>query len=125
MFWYTYDGTFEGLLTTIFEIYERRSWPDKISKAGVAQGGLFAEPISVITDDCKADRVWIGLAKHLSPAGQTKLYKIFLSELPESEMLIFKYVGLAFTSSVNIGDNFAEDCVRRVAEVVKQLFREK
>ena len=125
MFWYTYDGTFEGLLTTIFDIYERRAWPDKISKAGVAQSGLFSQSILVITDEGKADRVWKGLANHVSPAGRTKLYKVYLSELPESEMLIYHYVRLAFASSVNIEDNFAEDCVRRVAEIDKQIFREK
>ena len=125
MFCYTYDGTFEGLLTTVFDIYERRAWPEKISKAGLSQAGLFSQALTVITDAVKADRVWQGLLKHISAEARTRLYKVFLSELPESEMLIFRFMQLAFSSQVSIEDNFVEAAVRRVAEIDKQIFREK
>jgi len=33
MFYYTYDGTFNGLLTIIYEIYYRRQIPEQIVPA--------------------------------------------------------------------------------------------
>jgi len=125
MFSYTYDGTFAGLLTTVFDIYERRAWPQQISKSGLSQGSLFAKTITIITDEEKADRVWLGLLKHITATARAKLYKVFLSELPDCEMLLFRYMQLAFASTASIEENFAEGCVRRVAEIDKQIFREK
>jgi len=125
VFVYSYDGTFAGLLTTVFDIYERRSWPSSISKAGLTQGSLFGQAIAVTTDETKADRVWEGLLKHISEAARTSLYQVYLSELPQMEMLLFRYMQLAFSSNKSIEENFAEDCVRQIAEINKQVFREK
>lgn len=125
MYFYTYDGSFEGLLSVIFEIYERKAWPDKIEQAGTEQAGLFAQTIAVSTNEVKAARVWQGLLKKISAEGRTQLYKTYLSELPEASMLIYQYMRLAFDSTVSIEENFAADCVRRVAEINKQIFREK
>lgn len=125
MYHYTYDGSFEGLLSVVFEIYERKAWPDKIIKEQlIQQPSLFATSIAVYTDEEKADRVWKGLLQKISAAAGVQLFKVFLSELPGTEMIIFHYMKLAFASPVNIEENFAADCVRLVAHITKQVFRE-
>ena len=43
MHYYAYDGTFEGLLSVIFEAYEYKAFPDKIEKQGQEQPGIFAQ----------------------------------------------------------------------------------
>lgn len=125
MYHYTYDGSFEGLLNVIFEIYERKAWPEKILKEQlVQQPSLFATSIFVCTDQDKADRVWQGLLRKISPATGVQLFKAFLSELPDVELIIYNYIKLAFDNSVNIEENFAADCVRQIAQITKQVFRE-
>jgi probable DNA metabolism protein len=124
MFIYSYDGTFEGLLTVIFEIYDRRVAPVQIVRQEDEQPGLFSPTIRVITDAVKADRVWVGLGKKISVPARTQLYKAFLSEQPIVAMLIYQYARLAFDSPVNIEENFAADCVRELAQLNKQVFRE-
>ena len=52
------DGTFEGLLTAIFEAYARKSPPDAIESARRDQLGLFERRITIATDFGKSDRVW-------------------------------------------------------------------
>ena len=121
---FSYDGTFEGLLTVIFEIYERQVVPEKIVRQEAEQPGLFSPTIKVTTDAVKADRVWIGLGKKISAPARTQLYKAFLSEQPPVAMLIYQYAKLAFASPVNIEENFAADCVRELAQINKQVFRE-
>lgn len=125
MYYYFFDGSFAGLLTTIFEIYERRAWPDRIEQQGSGQAGLFAQTIAVTTSEVKAARVWQGLLKKVSANAGAQLYKTYLSELPEANMLIYQYMRLAFDSSLNIEENFAQDCVRQVAGISRQVFREK
>ncbi|KAA5548387.1 TIGR03915 family putative DNA repair protein [Adhaeribacter rhizoryzae] len=121
---YLYDGTFEGLLTVIFEIYERKAAPAQIVHATAELPGLFTQTILVVTNEVKADRVWQGLGKKISATAQTHLYKAFLSEQPQIGMLIYQYAQLAFASTISIEDNFAADCVRELAHLNKQVFRE-
>ncbi|WP_066505786.1 TIGR03915 family putative DNA repair protein [Rufibacter sp. DG15C] len=126
MHFYTYDGSFEGLLTVIFEAYERKAWPDQIGKEGETPPGIFAEHHFIPADEAKAKRVWEGLGKKLSKAAWENVYKAYLWEQPGFEMLIWQFVQLVFSSQQEgIEENFAEPCVQKMAQVGKQMFREK
>ena len=125
MHFYTYDGSFEGLLTVIFEAYERKAWPDQIGKEGEAPPGIFAEHHFIPADEVKAKRVWEGLGKKLSKAAWENVYKAYLWEQPGFEMLIWQFVQLVFSSQQEgIEENFAEPCVQKMAQVGKQMFRD-
>ena len=122
---YTYDGTFEGLLTVVFEAFERKAWPTAIEQEHLAQPIMFGQTIAVATDEEKVSRVWKGLQKKLSAGALKALYHTFLWEQPGFEMLIFSYIKLAFESQQSIEDNYAASCVLQVQQVAKQMFREK
>lgn len=124
MYHYSYDGSFEGLLTVIYEIYERKAWPDKIVNELYQQPSLFATHLPILPNGAKADQVWQGLLKRISAEARFQLFKAFLSELPGIEMTLYRYIKLAFESPVNIEENYAADCVREVARINKQVFRE-
>ncbi|WP_400192135.1 TIGR03915 family putative DNA repair protein [Hymenobacter sp. B81] len=123
---FTYDGSFDGLLTVLLRCWEQRLWPEAIQPAGAAQGGLFAETQEVATDEAAARRVWEGLLRHMPAEARTSLYKAFLSERADRELLVFRYVQLAIEAGgQDISENFGNDTVRLVADVNKQMFREK
>ena len=122
---YTYDGTFEGLLTVLFSVYESKSPPNSIQPEATAQSGLFAAPAHRETDEARAARVWEGLLKTMDPEARTRLYHVFLSEVADRELLIFRYVDLALRSPVDVAENYANADVRRVQRLAQQMFREK
>ena len=122
---YTYDGSFEGLLTVLFSIYDSKSPPNSIQPEATAQGGLFAPPAYRDTDEATAARVWDGLLRTLSEEARARLYHVFLSEDADRELLIFRYVDLALRTPADISGNFANDDVRRVQRLAQQMFREK
>ncbi|GAB3530423.1 TIGR03915 family putative DNA repair protein [Pontibacter brevis] len=122
---YTYDGTFEGLLTVVFEAYERKAWPTGIEQEQVAQPSMFGETIAVVADEQKAQRVWQGLQKKLSVGALKELYYTYLWEQPGFEQIIFDYARLAFGTDENIEGNFAAPCVLQVQQAAKQVHREK
>ena len=122
---YTYDGTFEGLLTVLFSIYSRKSAPNSIQNAAAAQGGLFVRPEFIATDEAAAARVWDGLLRTIDAEARARLYHVFLSEDAERELLIFRYVDLALRLGVDISTNYADATVRRVQRLAQQMFREK
>ncbi|WP_161890228.1 TIGR03915 family putative DNA repair protein [Pontibacter russatus] len=122
---YTYDGSFEGLLTVVFEAYERKAWPTAIEQQHLAQPSMFGETVAVPADEQKAQRVWQGLQKKLSGGALKELYHTFLWEQPGFEQLIFDYIRLAFGSNENIEGNYAAPCVLQVQQAAKQVHREK
>ncbi|MDQ2792994.1 MAG: TIGR03915 family putative DNA repair protein [Bacteroidota bacterium] len=122
---YTYDGTFEGLLTVLFSIYESKSPPNSLQPEATAQIGLFAQPAHRETDEAQATRVWDGLLKTMDNEARARLYHVFLSEDAERELLIFRYVDLALRSAVDVAENYANADVRRVQRLAQMMFREK
>ncbi|AMR29855.1 DNA metabolism protein [Hymenobacter psoromatis] len=122
---YTYDGSFEGLLTVLFRVYERKSAPNSIQPEGAAQGGLFAQAVAIDTDETLAARTWDGLSRFMPEAARARLYHVFLSEDPERELLIFRYADMALRAGRDISENYADATVRRMQRLAQQLFREK
>ncbi|WP_193427134.1 TIGR03915 family putative DNA repair protein [Hymenobacter lapidarius] len=122
---YTYDGTFEGLLTVIFTVYDWRAAPNSIQPEATAQTGLFAQSAHRETDEALAARVWEGLLKTMDSEARARLYHVFLSEDAEREMLIFRYVDLALRAGRDISENYANADVRRIQRLAQQMFREK
>ena len=122
---YTYDGSFEGLLTVLFAIYDWRAAPNSIQPEATAQVGLFAQPAHRETDEALAARVWDGLLRTMNAEARSRLYHVFLSEDAERELLIFRYVDLALRAERDIAENYANADVRRVQRLAQQMFREK
>ena len=62
----SYDGSFEGLLTAVFEVYEYKISEPFICKNGAATGSLFGNTHEVRPDKIKADRVYKKLKEKLT-----------------------------------------------------------
>ena len=60
---FIFDNTFEGLLTSVFEAYSRRTFPDALLVEGEPLPLFHDEAFTVVSDEEKAGRVWRGLQK--------------------------------------------------------------
>ena len=74
-----YDGSFEGLLTAVFEIYEYKINDPAIYATDNAATSLFGSPHVVITDNGKFERVYKKLQQKLTPNALSQLCNSFLS----------------------------------------------
>ena len=86
------DGTFEGLLTAIFDAYAGKSPPDAVESSDRDQLGLFERRITIVTDFDKSDRVWKGLGKHLGSKRRQMLFEAYLSGCSGVETMILRCV---------------------------------
>ena len=121
---YIYDKTFEGLLTLVFDAYAGKTFPDQIL-GGNDPLPLFSQTaFRVVTDAGKAQRVWRGLHKKISKEACGMLSVVFLSELPDIERLLFRYMQKAFASDKSIEVNFADDDVLQCAKIFRMVRRE-
>ncbi|MBC7449292.1 MAG: TIGR03915 family putative DNA repair protein [Hymenobacteraceae bacterium] len=124
---YTYDGTFDGLLTTLRRIWQvGRGEVLSIWPASGAQGGLFGATVHVVTDEITARAVWANLLRWLSEKARERLYYVFLAEQLDSEILIYRYLQQTLAQQgTDISEQYADDTVRRVHELSRWLGREK
>lgn len=121
---YSYDGTFEGLLTLVFESYRRRQIPDMIVSSVEKLSNLFTDHVFIAAEEEKADRVWKKIIEKTSRENACRLFIVFLSELPETADLIFRYIRLALTSVHNIETDFALQPVLEVSKIHRKVLRE-
>lgn len=117
---FVYDKTFEGLLTAVFDAYSRHSFPDLLLAEGEPFPLFYDEAVTICTDDAKVDRVWKGLQKRLSAMALSVITVTWLSELPETDMLLFRYIRKAIDAPRTIELNFGDPDVLEVSKVWKR-----
>lgn len=121
---WTYDKTFEGFLTLVFESYELKIVPDQILGEKESQSSVFGGNYTVICDEAKAKRVWDGLSKKISGQSCQMMYRVFLSELKDIELLILRYIREIFDSRGNIELNFGNEHVLKMFNISKKVGKE-
>lgn len=120
-----YDGTFEGLLTAVFEVYERRLGYINLQKGEWLSKALFDDVIRITTDTAKTNRVLKGLKQKLSAMGLQRLYAAHLAELEGEDNMLMGYVRYVFDAGQNIEEDYGNKYVMRVSEIVRMVRREK
>ncbi|MXV17357.1 TIGR03915 family putative DNA repair protein [Hufsiella ginkgonis] len=120
-----YDHTWPGMLSAIFEAFDRKLTNCMIRRARAHMPSAFDQDIEVTTNTMKAARVITGLKKKLSADGFHQFYACFLSELHGIEDTLFAYTRLIFSSKDRVEQAFANAAVLRVSQVAKSVHREK
>lgn len=112
-----YDGSFDGLLTAIFEVFEYRFHDVNIVKReNFQQENMFAEVHEVITQNEKAERVLKKIEDNIGKMGVHELLKVFLSEDQDLEHLIFSAVQQSLQHpKENILQNYAHHDILKIS----------
>ena len=121
---FSYDKTFEGLLTSIFDAYNRKVFPDILLKEGDVPPLFIDGDYTVITQEDKATRVWTALEKKLSKGACNMLTHIWLSEEEGSDNLLFRYIRKSIDSKISIETNFGDDDVLQMHQLARKVSHE-
>jgi probable DNA metabolism protein len=122
-----YDGSMAGLLTAVFEVYERKAQQDaRISSAQQLVPDAFAQRVEIPADFHKARRVWKGLERQLSAETLDQIWSCYLSELPEREDMILAFVRYVFDNPGRpVDQDFGHPAVLWIAQTARRVWREK
>ncbi len=120
-----YDGSFNGLLTAIFEVYEYGFNQAVIRPQATANPSLLGTNHVVTTDETKAKRVLTKMHQRLSPGAVRNFYKTFLSELPGVEDHLLQYIRYVINSSQPVENNFGNRDVLAIQQISQKVHREK
>lgn len=120
-----YDGTFEGWLCAVFDVYEYKFEDVSICTENSFNGNIF-EKVHTAHDNKKHSlRVWKGLQKRVSAATLHQLYRAFLSGQEGMETVLLRYVQYVFSTTASIETDFSHPDVLTVTQTAKKVWREK
>lgn len=122
---FVYDKSFEGLLTAVFDAYFRRTFPDRLLAGGEPFPLFYDEAFTVCTDAGKANRVWNGLQKKVSPYALSYITTAWLSELPGIDELLFRYIRKALDAPRSMELNFGDPDILEVSQICKKVSYER
>ncbi|MBC7935253.1 MAG: TIGR03915 family putative DNA repair protein [Rhizobacter sp.] len=120
-----YDGSYEGLLSAVFEIYEYKINDACIVKKDEVNGSLFGAVHTVETNEEKSKRVYKKLKDKLTPNALSQLFKTFLSEEKNIENVLYRYIAYTLSSRVSVENNFSHPDVLMLQQTSRKVHREK
>lgn len=121
---YLYDGSFDGVLTAIFDSYLHHELPISIERTENSQFALDCTYRHINTDSQKSTRV---SDKIIACAGYTQykhIYYTFLSELPLSEINIFDYIKMCLKYGAKADKHLTVPCVDFVLNAAQRTGHE-
>ncbi|MBO9660029.1 MAG: TIGR03915 family putative DNA repair protein [Chitinophagaceae bacterium] len=120
-----YDGSFAGLLTAIFEVYEYKFNDVQLYKDIDFSPGLFDAHHVVHTNAEKAKRVSVKLDEKMSRAAMEQFYRCFLAELPEMDNCLLRYARYTVSSKNAVENDYSHPDILLVQQVSRKVYREK
>lgn len=121
---YLYDGTFDGLLTIVFDSYLKKTIPLQIIPEKDYVPNFLDNIIWIKTDLEKAKRVFHGIEKNISYPALYHSYYAFLCNSPNKEISIVKYLYHGFQAGSQIDTLLSIDYVFQVHAMKKKALGE-
>lgn len=121
-----YDKTFEGLLTAVFDAYNRKTFPHLLLATEEQEPLFVEESYSVITDQKKSKRVWEAVSKKISKTACNMLTYSWLADgVDMNDWYIFNYFRKVIDNKHSIETNFADSDVLKIRKLAKEVSKEK
>ena len=120
---YLYDGSFDGLLTVYFYAYNDKNIYEICSQA-TYQPSLHTIPKDIVTQTDKAERIRKSVYAKLSSSVMYNLYLLYLSELPNCNMLGLEYLRLCYNQGIAIHNAKHHPVIRQLEDYRYKVTRE-
>lgn len=122
---YIIDGSYLGLISAVFDAFERKQFDVTIVDEKYFQPDFFEVNHTVITDEHKYERVIKGLKQKLDKNQVTDFYRAYLSEDIQAWNDIFYIICKVFQIGKDALDNFGDEPIVRHALTLKKVSRER
>lgn len=122
---YIYDGTFEGLLTSIYEAYYRKENPDDIIPDYILDDNFLTQKYYIINDREKASKVYKSIEEKISKEALKRVFYAYLSELPLHGIHILNYLRIGYKIGRDLDNNLANDAVLTMDKINNKVSMER
>jgi probable DNA metabolism protein len=122
---FVYDGTFEGLLTTLSLLRERDEEPDEIVGEGRGlQGSLLAETCRVKSHAGRVEEMSREICERISHRAFRHTFRAFLSDREGSEYHIYRYLHMGWGMGADVDARLGDEHVHAVHRMSRATGRE-
>lgn len=122
---YLFDGSYNGLLTAVFQAFERKQTAINIAIKDNYQSALFENDYIIETNPLQAKRVLDGLYNRLSAQQAGDFWRVFLSEDDKIYGILFRLFVLIFQGQNKLLDNYGDAAVLYFHQTLKKVNRER
>lgn len=120
-----FDGSFEGLISGVFDAYQMKIKEVKFIPENQKTNDLFADSFHISFDEEKFERVRKKLEEILGKSGINDLWKATLSEEEGIYDLIFRIIQYALKTKQNILSDYGNPDVADFQKILKKISRER
>lgn len=125
MIYYVYDGTFDGLLTCIYEAYYRRENPDDIVPMDKLEENFLIQRYHILTDKDKSSKVYKAIEEKISLMALRRVFYAYLSELPRSGAIILNYLRIGFKMGRDVDNDLSNNAVLNMDKINHKVSMER
>lgn len=121
---FLYDGSFQGLLTIVFDCYLNKTLPQKIYKEESYIPNFLDKTLYIETDYKKYQRIFNGIEKSICYEALYNSFYAFLSDKTNKEVQILKYLCNGFDVGSEINNMITLSYVFKVINMRKSSLSE-
>lgn len=121
---YIYDGSYQGLLTALYQAFKQREVPVKILTQADYRDDLFYQQEEIITDNDKVQFFSKQIKEHISAQALNNIFYAYLSEAEKMELYIFRYLFTGFKVGKKVDEFLTKDYVRQVQDLAHKVRHE-
>lgn len=111
---FLYDGSFEGLLTCIFDAFYKKPDSVFIYKRDKYHPNFLEQPVIVETDMEKFQRVYSSIPKRISKHAAEIVYRAWLSDDEKAENLIYYFLKLGYKMGGKVCDYIQDPYINEI-----------
>lgn len=119
-----FDGTWAGLLSTVFDVFDYRLEAVEIGVVDVYQTALFATVHEVKTTVEKAERLQKALLSKSNKQAYLDLYYVYLTEKPTAYELVVRTMCYYLKTKGDESKNFTNNAILEVRQQARSVWRE-
>lgn len=121
---WVYDGSIEGLLSTIYAWFYSNEKPERIRDEAHYQADLLLERMDLVSDPLQAQKVMDGILEKLGRDTFELMLKAYLSEDEDIAMIIIRFLEYAFKKGAGVIQHLADPRVAAFAKRSAAVSRE-
>jgi len=120
---YTYDGSFEGLLSVFSNIFPKGTAPTEIC-SGNYSADLFSKPAKITADKQKSEEFITLLENNFDSSMFRIIYLTYLSEIKGFEMYLYAFLKDGFGIGKNIYSHLHLPSVMKIKLILSKVLKE-
>ncbi len=116
-----YDGSFEGFLTLVYDVYHSKICPEQIIKEE-PKTLLLDEYFCIDNDEEKFEKVYQSLTNHFSKENMQTIFNMFFCDTSSFEKELLEFIKLGFKNQKEL-DNINIPEIFKIKNLEKELLR--